>query len=72
MEFNEELLEPLKLYNYELKYKHQDNIESFFNDLTQQSGVDVGANKATCDEYYAYLDQLKKIRRKLFSSVKEL
>ena len=65
MELNEELLEPLKLYNYELKYKHQDNIESFFNDLTQQSGVDVGANKATCDEYYAYLDQLKKIRRKL-------
>ena len=65
MAIEEELLEPLKLYNYELKYKHQDNIDAYFNNLTQESGVDIAANKITCDEYYAYLAEIEKIKRKL-------
>lgn len=61
----EELLEPLKHYKHELSYKHQDNIEAYFNELTQKSGVDVEANKATCKQYYEYLATLEKLNRKL-------
>lgn len=55
----QELLEPIKLYKYELKYKHEDIIEEYFNNLANESGVDVEANRATCREYYKNMDALK-------------
>ena len=61
----DELLEPLKLYKYELAYKHQDNIDAYFNELTQKSGVDVEGNRATCKQYYEYLATLEALKRKL-------
>lgn len=66
-EYNEELLEPLKLYAYELSYKHQDNIDAFFDNLTQKGNVDVEENALTCKEYYGYVDLIKKNRKKLDS-----
>ena len=65
MEIEEELLEPLKMYNYELKYKHEDNIKAFFDGLTQESGVDIEANRATCSEYYQHMASIANIKRKL-------
>ena len=65
MEFDQDLLEPLKLYNYELKYKHQDVVEKFFDGLTTESGVDVEGNALTCSEFYGYIDELKKYNNKL-------
>ena len=67
MESKEELLEPLKLYKYELAYKHQDNIDAYFDELTKKSGVDIEANKQTCGEYYGYLAQIKALEKKLGS-----
>lgn len=64
-EYKEELLEPLKLYSYELSYKHQDNIDEYFNNATQQANVDIEGNRLTCKEYYGYLDQIKKNQNKL-------
>ena len=65
MEIHDELLEPLKLYQYELSYKHQDNIDEYFNKLTEQSGVDIGANEQTCKEYYNLLKEIDDNRSKL-------
>lgn len=64
-EFEEELLEPLKLYSYELSYKHQDNIDNFFDELTKKSGVDVEGNKQTCKEYYGYLSSIEALKNKI-------
>lgn len=64
-EYSEELLEPLKLYRYELSYRHQDNVEKYFDSLLGKSNVDAEANRATCKEYYAHLAELNKIKRSL-------
>lgn len=60
----EDLLEPLKLYQYELSYKHQDNIDAFFNGLTDNSGIDIEANRQTCREYYGYIAKIKEHEKK--------
>jgi len=64
----QELLEPERLYELELKDKHHDNVVKFFDDLTKKSGVDIDANKLTCNKYYkenSVLDELNKKARKL-------
>ncbi len=65
MDYQEELLEPIKYYNYELAYKHEENANIFFDELTKKSGVDTEANKETCNEYYATMSQIKKLQKKL-------
>ena len=67
MDVAEELLEPLKMYKYELKYKHEDVVNDFFNGVTKDSGVDIEANRFTCKEYYAHLASIAATRRKLGS-----
>ncbi len=64
----QDLLEPERLYSSELKEKHHNNTVKFFEDLTKRSGVDLSANKQTCQKYYeeaAVLEGLKKKARKL-------
>ncbi|MCR4880173.1 MAG: hypothetical protein K5906_04385 [Bacilli bacterium] len=59
---NELYLEPLKYYENGLKDTHRQNVEEYFEKLTQDSGVDIGENKATCTKYYCenkVLDKLK-------------
>ena len=68
MEYNEALLEPIKYYNYELKYKHDDKVESFIDQLTQTSQINVEENRQTCREYYSILDRMKAFQKKLDGS----
>ena len=63
-----ELLEPERLYELELKEKHHENTVKYLDDLVARSGVDKDANKATCTKYYSeksILDNLQKKARKL-------
>ena len=62
-----DLLEPERLYDYELKYKHHDNVVDYFTKLVKKAGTDKEANKLTCTKYYdecAKLEDLKKEERK--------
>ena len=59
----QELLEPEKLYNYELKYKHHDNVVEYFANLVKKAGTDKEANKITCTKYYEENDNLTKLRK---------
>lgn len=67
MEIQDELLEPLKLYKYELEYKHEDNINEYLDGLTASSGIDIEANRATCREYYRYKKEEDDLSKKLGS-----
>lgn len=65
---NLDLLEPEHLYNYELKYKHHDNVVKYFANLVKKASTDINANKLTCTKYYqekTNLDELYEKRRKL-------
>ena len=60
---NQELLEPEHLYNYELKYKHHDNIVDYFSKLVKKAGTDKEANKITCTKYYEEKANLEKLQK---------
>lgn len=68
MDFDNELLEPIKYYNYELKYKHDDKINAFIDQLTQDSQIDIEGNRQTCCEYYSILERMKSFEKKLGGS----
>ena len=59
----QDLLEPEKLYNYELKYKHHDNVVDYFTNLVKKAGTDKEANKITCTKYYEEKDNLAKLHK---------
>ena len=59
----QELLEPEHLYNYELKYKHHDNVVEYFANLVKKAGTNKEANKLTCTKYYEECDVLEKLRK---------
>ena len=65
MDVADELLEPLKMYEYELKYKHEDVVKEFFDGITKESMVDIDANRTTCKEYYQHIASIAAIKRKL-------
>ena len=60
-----DLLEPEKLYSLRLKDEHHSRVEKYFDDLTKQSGVDIGANKETCTKYYQNETLIQKYTKKL-------
>ena len=60
----DELLEPIKYFK-ELKYRHEDNINSFFDELTAKAGTNVEENKQTCDEYYNFKQQSDVYQKKV-------
>ena len=62
---NIDLLEPEHLYNYELKYKHHDNVVEFFANLVKKAGTDTEANKLTCTKYYEEKAKLDGLLKKL-------
>ena len=68
MEFDEELLEPIKYFDYELKYKHEEKVEAFIDQLTNSSSVDIEGNRLTCQEYYSLLEKMRKFQKKLDGS----
>lgn len=65
MNSTEEYLEPLKYYERALKDLHKQNTEEYFDTLTNQSQIDTGSNKATCNKYYAEKSILVKLTRSL-------
>lgn len=65
LEEGQNLLEPLKIYNYELKYKHEDSVAAFFDELTKASGVNIEENRMTCKDYYGYLKKIEDAKKKL-------
>ena len=65
MNSTEQYLEPLKYYEMALKDLHKQNTEELFDELTNQSQIDTGANKATCTKYYAEKAVLDKLTRSL-------
>ena len=65
MNNTEEYLEPLKYYERALKDLHKQNTEEYFDSLTNQSQIDTGSNKATCNKYYAEKSILDKLTRSL-------
>ena len=52
-EYNESLLEPLKYYREELKDAFQQVTEEYFQQLVDQSKVDIDNNKVLIDKYTA-------------------
>lgn len=65
MENTYNYLEPLKYYELELKEKHKENVESFFEELSKNSKVDIEGNKQTCHKYYAENSLLDKFKSSL-------
>ena len=59
----QELLEPEHLYNYELKYKHHDNVVDYFTKLVKKAGTNKEENKLTCTKYYEEQDNLRKLEK---------
>ena len=68
MDYREELLEPIKFYKYELIHSHDDKINAFFDNLTQQSNIDVEGNRLTCKEHYSFVEKANQARNKLNSN----
>ncbi len=50
------ILEPLDFYEKQVKQKHRENSQAYFNELLEKSGVDVEENKRTVE---AYNEQVK-------------
>jgi len=44
-----DILEPLKVYNSSIKDAHHKNAEEFFDEMVKKANIDIGANKATND-----------------------
>lgn len=64
------LLEPLKYYEQEGREKQKQNVESFFCELKERSGVDVEQNKKTVASYRQKEKEIKALQKKL--SLKKL
>ena len=60
MEEQNDLLEPVRIYNSKLKDQFHHNAESFFDELTKKAGTDIGANRVTANEYKQLCTQLDK------------
>lgn len=60
-----DLLEPAKLYEHELKQKHHDTVEAFFDELTKKAGTDVEANRVTCKNLHKEEANLEKAKKAL-------
>lgn len=64
------IYDPLKLYKNELKSKHHDNVEKYFNDLVLKSGVDIELNKETVkklNKNQKHKDNISKAIRNYFT-----
>lgn len=50
-EYNEELLEPLKYYNEHLRDNFKSAVEDYFQNLVEESGVDIEKNHELMKQY---------------------
>ncbi len=63
-----DLLEPLKLFNSQLKDKHHQTVVDYFKELTDASKVDITKNKEICTKYYDKKAKVDVLNKKLGSS----
>lgn len=56
---DDRILEPQKYYIQQLEQQFADSTKQMFDDLVKQSGISEEANRATCKEYYAELENIK-------------
>ena len=62
---NAVIFNPLEDYENKLKVEHRSHTEAFFNALVEQSKVNVEENRATVQQYHLYLENVKKLKKKL-------
>ncbi len=60
---NIELSEPIKLYNTELKDAFHNNASEYFDNLVEQSQIDVNKNKELCKQYYDKMDKINSLSK---------
>lgn len=59
----EHIYEPLKTYKNVLAPKHEENVNAYFNELVEASGVDISANKSTIKKLRKADSQFKDIKK---------
>src|SRR5690554_5189072 len=59
----EHIYEPLKTYKNVLAPKHEENVNAYFNELVEKSGVDIGANKSTIKKLRKADSQFRDIKK---------
>ena len=62
---NAVIYNPLEEYETKLKDLHRKETEAFFEDLVKQSQVNIEENRETVKQYHFYLENVKKLKKKL-------
>jgi len=60
-----DLLEPLKFYNNELKDQFHRNAEDFFDSLAKESNIDINKNRELTNKYLTTCDKIKSQKNKM-------
>ena len=59
----DDLLEPVKTYNSQIKEAHKKNASDFFDDLVKKSNINVEENRNTVAEYKKAKEKAEKLKR---------
>ena len=62
---NKVIFNPLEDYEKKLKAEHRSHTEAFFSALVEKSKVNIEENRTTVKQYHFYLENVKKLKRKL-------
>ena len=62
---NTELVEPIKLYNSQLKDAFHDNAVEYFDNLLKQSEIDVNKNRELSKQYYDKVNKINNLSKSL-------
>ena len=62
---NTVIYDPLQDYETRLKELHQRETEAFFEKLVERSKVNIAENRETVKQYHFYLENVKKLQKKL-------
>ena len=62
---NQDFLSPIDYYNNELKDKHKQNVEKYFDDLVKKSGIKIEENKQTIKTINKLNQQLDTVNKKI-------
>lgn len=62
---NAVIYDPLEEFEKKHRQTHAENTDRFFEELVRKSGVDIEQNRETVRQYYAYKENLAKLKKKL-------
>ena len=63
--YKDSIFEPLEYYENHGKATHNDNVNNFFEELVRRSGVDREANRITTQKYYAKVEKIKAMNKRV-------